>query len=147
MVGDRGVEGGSLTALPDPLRSCKPALVVGLRFGILELFGRFRGLGIPEIVSLRFFVGLFDLIVTSSMTSGFMVTDLPLTWAGRSVPTAGTFSFLSGLSTRNGEPSRVGVGIDDVCLWSAIVAAAGAKGESLICRFSWRNEGSALRGV
>jgi hypothetical protein len=131
-VGDRGVEGGSLTAFPDPLRSCRPALVVGLKFGIPELFGRFRGLGIPEIVSLRFFVGLFDLMVTSSMTSGFIVTDFPLTCAGRSKPVAAKFSFLSGLSTRNGEPSRVGVGIDDVCLCNAIVAAAGVRGESLI---------------
>lgn len=147
MVGDRGVEGGSLTALPDPVRSCRPALVVGRRFGMAELFGRFRGLGMPETVSLRFFVGLFDLMVTSSSTSGFIVTDFPLMCAGRSKPTAGEFSFLSVLSTRSGEPSRVGVGIDEVCLCKAIVAAEGASGDSLIWRVSWRKAGSTLRGV
>lgn len=121
LVGERGVEGGSLTALPDPVRSCKPSLVVGLRLGMLE------------IVSLRFFVGLCDLMMTSSLESGFTEIDFGRVCPGRSGPEPGPvpveFSFFS---IRTGEPRRAGVGIDDECFGNVGVVLEEVRGESPI---------------
>ena len=83
---------------PDPGRSDNPELVAGLSEGI------------PVTDSPLLFVGLYDLIVTSSLDSGFVVIDLGRTLPARSRAFPGEFSF------RIGEPKRVGVGIDDVCL-------------------------------
>lgn len=124
LVGERGVEGGILTAFPDPVRSCKPpSRVVGLRLGILEM------------VSLRFLVGLCDLMITSSLESGFTDIDFGRVCPGRSGPgpMLDEFSFFS---IRTGEPSRAGVGIDEECFGNVGVVFEGVRGESPIWRCS-----------
>lgn len=120
-----------MTALPEPGRSSKPVLVVGLRFGI------------PETVSLRFLVGLMDLMTTSSLFAWLTVPDLGRKLPVRSRGVPGKFSFrIDGI----GEPSRVGVGIEEVCLCNDALYR-GVRGEILVCRCS-RGAGSAcLRGV
>lgn len=123
LVGERELDGGSFTVLPEPGRSDSPPLAVGFKVGI------------AETDSPRFFVGLYDLMVTSSFEPDF----------GRAAPTRsrglpGEFSF------RIGEPRRVGVGMDEVCLVGDGVVRDGVRGEALDCLFS-RSTDSGLRGV
>lgn len=121
LIGERGVEGGSLTVLPEPGRSDRPAIepVIGLKVGI-AVMDSLRLLEWVEVDCAN------DLIVTSSLLSRLGVAGagctLPLrvnAWTGRdsgcTLPLragggAGSFSFLIG------EPSRMGAGMDEVCL-------------------------------
>jgi hypothetical protein len=120
-----------LTAFPEPGRSSRPVLVVGLRFGMLDT------------VSLRFLVGLMDLMTTSSLVALLAVPDLGRELPARSRGLPGMFSLrIDGI----GEPSRVGVGIEVVCLCNAALYK-GVRGEILVCRCS-RGAGSVcFRGV
>lgn len=85
LMGERGVEGGSLTVLPEPGRSDKPAMepVMGRKVGILVI-DSLRLLECVEVDCAK------DLIVISSLLSRLGVAGagctLPLrvkAWAGR----------------------------------------------------------------
>jgi hypothetical protein len=90
--------------------------------------------------SLRRLVGLYALMVISSFISGLAGVDFSRTLPGRSRAFPGEFSL------RIGEPRRVGVGMDDVCLTCDGVVRKGVRGSALDCRVS-RNIDSGLRGV
>lgn len=125
------LEEGIFTVLPEPGRSDRPELEIGLRLGIPETDS-------PR--SLRRLVGLYVLIVTSSFASGFAAVDFSRILPGRSRALPGEFSL------RMGEPSRVGVGMADVCFICTGVVREGVRGSALDCRVS-RNIESGLRGV
>jgi len=92
--GERGVAGGSFTVLPDVGRSERPG-TTGLSRGMLEM------------ESARFFVGLYALIVTSSLPSNLLRVDL----GGRRLPARSSVWCAGEFSLRNGEPRREGAGI------------------------------------
>jgi hypothetical protein len=125
------LEGGNLTVFPEPGRSDKPPLTVDFKLGIPDT-------DCPR--SLRFLTGLWDLTVTSS---GFPATDLGRTVPERAREVPGEFSFRAGICI--GEPSRVGVGMDDVCLAGDGVVREGVLGSALDCRLS-RDPGRGVCG-
>lgn len=126
LMGERGVDGGSLTGLPEPGRSIRPAIdpEIGRREGMAVVDSP-RLLVCPDVDCAN------DLIVTSSLLSRLPGVDgvggwtLPLrvkAWRVRDsgctlplLPIDGgagcSFSFLT-----MGEPNRIGAGIEDVCL-------------------------------
>lgn len=125
LMGERGVDGGNLTGLPEPGRSIRPAIdpEIGRRVGMAVVDSP-RLLVYPDVDCAK------DLIVTSSLLSRLGVDGvggctLPLrvkAWSDRdsgcTLPLlpiedgAGcSFSFLT-----MGEPKRMGAGIEDVCL-------------------------------
>lgn len=130
LVGEREVDEGNLTVLPDPGRSDSPppGVLVGLRVGI------------PVTESPLFLVGPYDLTMTSSFVSGLAVIGFGRLLSTRSRTLPGEFSL------RIGEPRRVGVGIEDACLVGDGVLREGVRGEALIWRLA-RDGESGPRGV
>jgi len=77
--------------------------------------------------------------MTSSFFSGFVDTDLGLTLPARSS------RFIDEFSLRIGDPSRVGVGIEECFIGDGVVRD-GERGEALSCR-SLSKVDSGRRGV
>lgn len=158
LIGERGVEGGSLTVLPEPGRSDRPAMEpdMGRRVG-MAVIDSLRLLECVDVDCVK------DLMVISSLLCRRGVAGagctLPLRVnastgraSGCTLPLRGSVEGTGSFSFLIGEPSRIGAGIDEVCLCEDTAVRKGVRGGEILprlsrlSRFFGRVE-SGLRGV
>jgi hypothetical protein len=109
--------------LPDVGRSDRPGArlgVVGLRSGMLDM------------ESARFFVGLYALIVISSLPSSLLRVDLGRRLPARSSVPPRSKAFAGEFSLLKGEPSREGAGIAEGLRGAGVLGVVARFGSEIL---------------